>query len=73
MTQISHSKALLSPREACLIIFGTDSRSKVNQLRAMLRGGAIKGRRMFGRWYISVAEIERITDGAADFSNYTEK
>lgn len=73
MTQISHSKALLSPREASLVLFGTDSKSQVNMLRTMLHRGIIKGKRLGGRWYISVAEIERITDGGADVSNYTEK
>lgn len=65
MTQISRSKALLSPREASLLLFGTDSKSQVNMLRTMLHKGIIKGKRLGGRWYITQHEIERITDAPA--------
>ena len=73
MTQTSHSKALLSPREASLVLFGTDSKSQVNMLRTMLHKGIIKGKRLGGRWYITTREIERITDGGADFPDYSKK
>ena len=73
MTQTSPSKALLSPREASLVLFGTDSKSQVNMLRTMLHRGIIKGKRLGGRWYITTREIERITDGAADLPNYSKE
>ena len=73
MTQTSPSKALLSPREASLVLFGTDSKSQVNMLRTMLHRGIIKGKRLGGRWYITTREIERITDGGADFSDYPKE
>ena len=73
MTQTSPSKALLSPREASLVLFGTDSKSQVNMLRTMLHKGIIKGKRLGGRWYITKREIERITDGAADLPDYSEE
>ena len=73
MTQTSPSKALLSPREASLVLFGTDSKSQVNMLRTMLHRGIIKGKRLGGRWYITMREIERITDGEADLPDYTKK
>ena len=73
MTQTSPSKALLSPREASLVLFGTDSKSQVNMLRTMLHKGIIKGKRLGGRWYITTREIERITDGAADLPNYSKE
>ena len=71
MTQTSHSKALLSPREASLVLFGTDSKSQVNMLRTMLHKGIIKGKRLGGRWYITQTEIERITDAAAPILDNT--
>ena len=71
MTQISPSSAILSPREAASILFGTDKRSKVQHLRSLLKKGVIKGYQFQGRWYITATEIERITDGGADFSNHT--
>ena len=71
MTQTYLSKAILSPREAALILFGTDKRSKVQHLRSLLKKGVIKGYQFQGRWYITATEIERITDGGADFSDYT--
>jgi len=71
MTQTSHSKALLSPREASLVLFGTDSKSQVNMLRTMLHKGIIKGKRLGGRWYITQNEIERITDAAAPILDNT--
>ena len=71
MTQTYLSKAILSPREAALILFGTDKRSKVQHLRSLLKKGVIKGYQFEGRWYITATEIERITDGGADFSDYT--
>ena len=73
MTQTSPSKALLSPREAALVLFGTDSKSQVNMLRTMLHRGIIKGKRLGGRWYITTREIERITDGGADFPDYSKE
>lgn len=73
MTQTSPSKALLSPREASLVLFGTDSKSQVNMLRTMLHKGIIKGKRLGGRWYITTREIERITDGGADFPDYSKE
>ena len=73
MTQTSPSKALLSPREASLVLFGTDSKSQVNMLRTMLHKGIIKGKRLGGRWYITTREIERITDGAADLPDYPKE
>jgi len=71
MTQISPSKALLSPREAALVLFGKDSKSQVNMLRTMLHKGIIKGKRLGGRWYITQAEIERITDAPATIPDNT--
>jgi len=71
MTQISRSKALLSPREASLLLFGTDSKSQVNMLRTMLHKGIIKGKRLGGRWYITQHEIERITDAPASIPDHT--
>ena len=71
MTQTYLSKAILSPREAALILFGTDKRSKVQHLRSLLKKGVIKGYQFEGRWYITATEIERITDGGADLSDYT--
>ena len=71
MTQTYLSKAILSPREASLVLFGTDKRSKVQHLRSLLKKGVIKGYQFEGRWYITATEIERITDGGADFSDYT--
>lgn len=71
MTQTYLSKAILSPREASLVLFGTDKRSKVQHLRSLLKKGVIKGFQVEGRWYITATEIERITDGGADFSDYT--
>ena len=71
MTQISPSSAILSPREAALILFGTDKRSKVQHLRSLLQKGVIKGYQFQGRWYITATEIERITDGGAALSDYT--
>jgi len=56
-----------------LVLFGTDSKSQVNMLRTMLHKGIIKGKRLGGRWYITTREIERITDGGADFSDYPKK
>ena len=73
MTQTSPSKELLSPREACQVLFGTQRKARVNHLRRMLTKGIIKGRRLGGRWYITKREIERITDGAADFSDYSKE
>ena len=73
MTQTSPSKALLSPREASLVLFGTDSKSQVSMLRTMLQKGIIKGKRLGGRWYITTREIERITDGGADLPNYPKE
>ena len=73
MTQTSPSKELLSPREACQVLFGTQRKARVNHLRRMLTRGIIKGRRLGGRWYITKREIERITDGAADFSDYSKE
>ena len=71
MTQISPSKALLSPREAALVLFGRDSKSQVNMLRTMLHKGIIKGKRLGGRGYITQAEIERITDAPATIPDNT--
>ena len=71
MTQISPSSAILSPREAALILFGTDKRSQEQHLRSLLQKGVIKGYPFQGRWYITATEIERITDGGADLSDYT--
>lgn len=71
MTQTYLSKAILSPREASLVLFGTDKRSKVQHLRSLLKKGVIKGFQVEGRWYITATEIERITDGGADLSDYT--
>ena len=71
MTQTYLSKAILSPREASLVLFGTDTRSKVQHLRSLLQKGGIKGYQFQGRWYITATEIERITDGGADLSDYT--
>ena len=73
MTQTSPSKALLSPREASLVLFGTDSKSQVNMLRTMLHRGIIKGKRLGGRWYITKREIERIIDGDANIPDYSKK
>jgi len=73
MTQISPSKELLSPREASLVLFGTDSKSQVNMLRTMLHRGIIKGKRLGGRWYITKREIERIIDGDANIPDYSKK
>jgi hypothetical protein len=73
MTQTSPSKELLSPREASLVLFGTDRKSQLNMLRRMLQRGIIKGKRLGGRWYITMREIERITDGGADLSDYPKK
>ena len=73
MTQTSPSKELLSPREACQVLFGTQRKARVNHLRRMLTKGIIKGKRLGGRWYITMREIERITDGGADFSDYSKK
>ena len=71
MTQISPSRAILSPREASLVLFGTDKRSKVQHLRSLLKKGVIKGFQVEGRWYITATEIERVTDGGAALSDYT--
>lgn len=71
MTQTYLSKAILSPREASLVLFGTDKRSKVQHLRSLLKKGVIKGFQVEGRWYITATEIERVTDGAANLSDYT--
>ena len=71
MTQTYLSKAILSPREASLVLFGTDKRSKVQHLRRLLKKGVIKGFQVEGRWYITATEIERVTDGGADLSDYT--
>ena len=71
MTQTYLSKAILSPREASLVLFGTDKRSKVQHLRSLLKKGVIKGFQVEGRWYITATEIERVTDGGADLSDYT--
>ena len=71
MTPISPSSAILSPREASLVLFGTDKRSKVQHLRSLHQQGVIKGYQFQGRWYITATEIERITDGGADLSDYT--
>ena len=71
MTQISPSKALLSPREAALLLFGRDTKSQLNMVNRMLNKGVIKGKRLGGRWYISQAEIERITDGSATVPDNT--
>lgn len=73
MTQTSPSKELLSPREACQVLFGTQRKARVNHLRRMLTKGIIKGRRLGGRWYITKREIERITDGAANLPDHTQK
>ena len=73
MTQTSPSKALLSPREASLVLFGTDSKSQLNMLRRMLQRGIIKGKRLGGRWYITMREIERIIDGDANIPDYSAK
>lgn len=71
MTQTYLSKAILSPREASLVLFGTDKRSKVQHLRSLLKKGVIKGFQVEGRWYITATEIERVTDGGANLSDYT--
>lgn len=73
MTQTSPSKELLSPREACQVLFGTQRKARVNHLRRMLTKGIIKGKRLGGRWYITMREIERITDGAADLPDYSKE
>jgi hypothetical protein len=73
MTQTSPSKELLSPREACQVLFGTQRKARVNHLRRMLTKGIIKGKRLGGRWYITMREIERITDGGADFPDYSKE
>ncbi len=70
MTQTYLSKAILSPREASLVLFGTDKRSKVQHLRSLLKKGVIKGFQVEGRWYITATEIERVTDGGANLSDY---
>tara|TARA_Y100000289_G_C3901547_1_gene139452 strand:- start:134 stop:304 length:171 start_codon:yes stop_codon:yes gene_type:complete len=56
-----------------LVLFGTDSKSQVNMLRTMLHRGIIKGKRLGGRWYITMREIERITDGGAELLDHTQK
>ena len=71
MTPISPSSAILSPREAALLLLGTDKLSNVQHLRSLLKKGVIKGYQFEGRWYITATEIERITDGGADLSDYT--
>ena len=71
MTQTSPSKALLSPREAALVLFGKDTKSKLNMVNRMLHKGIIKGKRLGGRWYITRAEIERITDAPATIPDNT--
>ena len=73
MTQTSPSKELLSPREACQVLFGTQRKARVNHLRRMLTKGIIKGKRLGGRWYITMREIERITDGGADLPDYSKE
>jgi len=71
MTQISPSSAILSPREASLVLFGTDKRAKVQHLRSLLKKGVIKGYQFEGRWYITATEIERIADGSATVPDNT--
>ena len=73
MTQTSPSKELLSPREACQVLFGTQRKARVNHLRTMLTKGIIKGRRLGGRWYITKREIERIIDGGANLPDYPKE
>jgi len=53
------------------VLFGRDSKSQVNMLRTMLHKGIIKGKRLGGRWYITQAEIERITDAPATIPDNT--
>ena len=71
MTQTSPSKALLSPREAALVLFGTDGLSSVRLVRRMLQNGSVKGRLIRNRWYIPQVEIERITDAPATIPDNT--
>ena len=59
MIQTSHSKALLSPREACLELFGSDTKSDINRLYSLLKRGFINGERFGGRWYIPIKEINK--------------
>lgn len=71
MTQTSPSKALLRPREAALVLFGKDTKAQLNIVNRMLHKGIIKGKRLGGRWYITRAEIERITDEPANIPSDT--
>jgi len=71
MTQISPSKTILSPREAALVIFGTDTLSSVRLVRRMLQNGSVKGTLIRNRWYITRTEVERMIDAPASVTDHT--
>ena len=48
------------------MLFGKDTKAQLNIINRMLKKGIIKGKRLGGRWYITRAEIERITDEPAN-------
>ena len=44
---------MITPREACLFLFGKDDRTTVQRLYRMIKRNQIKARRCGGTWYIS--------------------
>ncbi len=53
------------------MLFGKDTKAQLNIVNRMLHKGIIKGKRLGGRWYITRAEIERITDEPANIPSDT--
>ena len=45
-------KLLYTAKEACLILFGTDDKTKLNLMYRMLKSGKLEAERVGGTWLI---------------------